>query len=153
MNNSRGNKYSKLHSTLDSVVSKCSTTQNRAYWEFSFQEMSEFDLPAIFEFVLAKTGVQSLSYVGHSQGTTQLLAALCENPEFYRDKLNVAILLAPVVTTHRCLAKLPHDIAESAFVFDQLTKLGPELFTEPQGDTKVKQGALFNLGVGSLGIV
>jgi len=28
--------------------------------------MAEFDLPALFDFVLSKTGVENVTYIGHS---------------------------------------------------------------------------------------
>lgn len=62
MNNSRGNRFSKMHKYLD-----CNF--HRKYWDFSFQEMAEYDLPAIFEFIFEQTGCSSLTYIGHSQGT------------------------------------------------------------------------------------
>jgi hypothetical protein len=40
------------------------------FFDYSFQEYAEFDQPAIFKFVLEKTGVDTITYMGHSQGTT-----------------------------------------------------------------------------------
>lgn len=37
---------------------------------FSFHEMGMYDMPAIIDFVLAKTGQQQIFYVGYSQGAT-----------------------------------------------------------------------------------
>ncbi|KAJ7387686.1 hypothetical protein OS493_001026 [Desmophyllum pertusum] len=39
------------------------------FWEFSWDEMARYDLPAMLKFVLSKTSQPSLFYVGHSQGT------------------------------------------------------------------------------------
>ena len=50
MNNSRGNKFSRQHKYLDPDV-------NPEFWQFSFQEMGTYDQPALFDFVLRKTGV------------------------------------------------------------------------------------------------
>lgn len=42
--------------------------------------MAEYDLPAAFNYIVSKTG-QKINYIGHSQGTTQMFAALSErNP-------------------------------------------------------------------------
>jgi|Transcript_34472 hypothetical protein len=49
LGNSRGNKYSKKHVSLNPA-------KDPAYWKFSWQEMSEFDLPACIDFVLQHTG-------------------------------------------------------------------------------------------------
>jgi pimeloyl-ACP methyl ester carboxylesterase len=59
LNNSRGNKFSRNHKHLDPDV-------HQGYWNFSFQELAEFDLPALFEFVLSQTKVQNVTYIGHS---------------------------------------------------------------------------------------
>ena len=88
LNNTRGNKFSKQHRFLDACEPE--------FWDFSFQEMAEFDQPALFDFVLKKTGVEKVTYIGHSQGTMQMFAALCENLDFFKPKLNLVIMLAPV---------------------------------------------------------
>ena len=69
--NSRGNRYSTGHKTLD-------PTNSAKYWEFTWMHMGEFDLPALFTYIVGVTG-QKINYVGHSQGTTQMFAHLA-NP-------------------------------------------------------------------------
>ena len=44
LGNARGNIYSLNHTTL--------TTNDKEFWDFSFQEMAEVDLPAMVEHVL-----------------------------------------------------------------------------------------------------
>jgi len=66
MNNSRGNRYSRHHSYLDPE----NDAHKKTYWDYSFEEMAKYDQPALFKFILDKTGVQKVTYVGHSQGTT-----------------------------------------------------------------------------------
>ncbi len=56
---------------------------------------TQYDMPAMWSYVLAAAGAPSLSYVGHSQGTTVLLAALSSQPELC-GRLDRAVLLAPV---------------------------------------------------------
>lgn len=106
MNNSRGNKFSRHHKYL------CPDTHKK-FWDYSFQEMADYDLPAVFDYIFKETGCSSLTYIGHSQGTMQMLSALSTNPEYWRPKINVAILLAPVHTMHRCNAKEPHKIKDN----------------------------------------
>ena len=69
--NSRGNKYSLDHVSLNHKNSK-------DYWAFSWMQMSEGDLPAAFTYISEKTG-QKINYVGHSQGTTQMFASLANS--------------------------------------------------------------------------
>ena len=62
MGNNRGTRYSKAHLTL--------SPEDKAYWDYYQMEMGLSDVPAFIDFILGKTGLENLSYVGHSQGTT-----------------------------------------------------------------------------------
>lgn len=46
--------------------------------------MADYDLPALLEFILQKTKVQNVSYIGHSQGTIQMFVGLSENLEYFK---------------------------------------------------------------------
>ena len=70
MVNTRGNTYSKNHTSFD-TCSKCPD-----FWSFGFHEGATKDFPAIIDYVLETTGEESLFYVGHSMGTTQYLVSL-----------------------------------------------------------------------------
>ena len=56
--NSRGTVYSNVH--LDYTV------DDREFWDFTFHEMGQYDLPANLKFVLKKTGADQVIYIGHS---------------------------------------------------------------------------------------
>lgn len=71
--NNRGNKYSCTNSKY--------TSDSREFWDFSFQEMAEIDLPLFIKTVKEKTGKDKISIIAHSQGGTQLLASLAEFPQ------------------------------------------------------------------------
>ena len=68
--NSRGNIYSQNHING-------SINPNSTFWDFSWQEMSFYDLPAAFSYISKTTGAAKIHYLGHSQGTIQMFAALC----------------------------------------------------------------------------
>jgi pimeloyl-ACP methyl ester carboxylesterase len=47
------------------------TVNDKEYWNFSFDEMGEHDLPTFVDYILEQTGHDQVIYAGHSQGTTQ----------------------------------------------------------------------------------
>jgi len=49
MNNSRGNRYSRDHQLIE--VDYCSSLEAEEYWGFSFDEMGNFDQPALWKYV------------------------------------------------------------------------------------------------------
>ncbi|XP_042494016.1 triacylglycerol lipase 2 [Macadamia integrifolia] len=83
--NTRGTRFSRQHATLDASKPE--------YWNWSWDELVDYDLPATFDFVYHQTG-QKLHYVGHSLGTLIALASFSEGKLV--DKLRSAALLSPV---------------------------------------------------------
>ncbi len=51
-----------LHGDENIYVSK----KDPAFWEYSFQQIAHFDLPATFQLIANTTGQQSFDYIGHS---------------------------------------------------------------------------------------
>ncbi|XP_034473670.1 lipase 1 [Drosophila innubila] len=93
MGNARGNRYSRSHVKLNPSTDK-------VYWSFSWHEIGLYDLPAMIDAVLAKTGYKKLSYIGHSQGTTSFFVMASSRTD-YNEKVLVMQALAPVAfTTH-----------------------------------------------------
>lgn len=90
MANSRGNCYSRDH------VSKVTQT-SKTYWKFTWQEIGEYDLPAVIDYVRnIKNSTEKINFVGHSMGATALLVLLSTHPR-YNQYLRIGILLAPLV--------------------------------------------------------
>lgn len=91
LGNNRGNKYCRQHSSI--------STESPEFWDFSFQEMGKYDLPAMVQEITKKTESEKISYVGHSQGTTQMFASLCssDTSDFMNSKIDVFVALAPIV--------------------------------------------------------
>lgn len=87
LGNFRGNTYSRKHKSLSPA--------HLDFWEFSWDQMGEIDLPAMIDYTLAATGQKTLKLVGFSMGTTTTMVMLSEHPE-YNDKISVAALMGPV---------------------------------------------------------
>lgn len=87
MGNNRGSTYSENHTTLDPT--------SREFWDFTYDEMALYDVPANIDKILGVTGFTSLSYIGHSQGTLQGFAGFSTD-DAVAAKVNVFIALAPV---------------------------------------------------------
>ena len=60
--------------------------------------MSVYDLPANIDFILDKTMVDKIDYVGHSQGTTQFWVANMMRDDIGK-KIDTFIGMAPVLFT------------------------------------------------------
>lgn len=58
--------------------------------------MGKYDIPAQIDYTLNKTGQANLSYIAHSQGTTQMFAALAEGYGDLSEKVNIFIAMAPI---------------------------------------------------------
>lgn len=78
--NARGSRYCKRHQTMNRKM--------KEFWNFSFHEIGIYDLPAIIDFILAKTDKVNLNLVGHSQGSVVFFILMAEKPE-YNEKINV----------------------------------------------------------------
>jgi len=74
LTNNRGNRYSNEHKFF---TQKLNYNQ---YWGFSWDEMAAYDVPANIQYILKNAGVEKLHYLGHSEGTTQMFAAIALNP-------------------------------------------------------------------------
>lgn len=92
LGNNRGNRFSQAHETLD--------PKKKAFWQFTWEELGTKDTPAVMDYILKHTGASKLNYIGHSEGTTQVMAGASLNPEVYTEKINHAVFLAPVTTFH-----------------------------------------------------
>lgn len=53
--------------------------RHQEYWNWSWDELTAYDLPATFEYVYNQTGQQQLHYVGHSLVTTAIYICIYMN--------------------------------------------------------------------------
>jgi lysosomal acid lipase/cholesteryl ester hydrolase len=95
LGNNRGNPYSREHVKYDPHRREWEDAGK--FYDYSFYEMGKFDLPKMIDYVLIETSRDKLSYIGHSQGNTQMFSALAEGHGKLKDQLNLFIALAPTV--------------------------------------------------------
>lgn len=88
LGNSRGNKHSRRHQTLN-------PDKGAAFWQFTFQHMADYDLPAVFKYVGNYTK-QKMHYIGHSQGTIQMHVALSKRNSVVEEHLDKYFAFGPV---------------------------------------------------------
>jgi len=89
MGNNRGNQYSKNSTTID--------PNSKEFWQFSWDQMAEYDFPNMVEYIRNYTNAATIGYVGHSEGTLQVFAGLSRFPQ-YGSMLNSFVGLGPVAT-------------------------------------------------------
>eukprot|EP01018_Ginkgo_biloba_P003440 Gb_11907 [translate_table: standard] len=118
--NSRGTKWSRKHQHL--------SPQDPAYWEWTWDELVTYDLPASLEFVYSKTGRQ-ISYIGHSQGTLIALAAFSQGKLL--DTVKSAVFLSPIAHLNHITTVLGR-LAADALMGEIVHKLGVAEF-DPAG--------------------
>ncbi|CAN0897085.1 Triacylglycerol lipase 2 [Linum grandiflorum] len=88
--NSRGSKYSSGHVSY--------APDDKAYWDWSWDELVASDLPAMVDYINNQTK-QTLHFVGHSQGNLIGLAAISKG-HFLAEKLRSVSVLCPIAYMH-----------------------------------------------------
>nr|AGV54324.1 triacylglycerol lipase 2-like protein [Phaseolus vulgaris] len=120
--NSRGTRFSRRHISLD--------PSSPAFWNWSWDELVSYDLPAIFNYVFTQTQ-QKINYVGHSLGTLTALASFSEGKLV--NQLKSAALLSPIAYLSHMNTALG-VIAAKSFVGEVTTLFGLAEFN-PKGLT------------------
>ncbi|XP_047159370.1 triacylglycerol lipase 2-like [Vigna umbellata] len=118
--NVRGTKYSNGHKSLD--------TNDQAYWDWSWDELADYDLSAFVQYVYNYTG-QTMHYAGHSLGTLMALAALSQGQGL--NMLRSASLLCPIAHMNQ-ISSLVTKIAADTFIANDMYWLGIREFN-PNG--------------------
>jgi lysosomal acid lipase/cholesteryl ester hydrolase len=105
MGNNRGNIYSMQHTMYSS--------DQPEFWDSDFEQMGVFDLPAMIDFALKTSGQPMVhTYIGHSEGTTQMFIGNCLKPDYFAQKVKMFVALAPVVRMNYVSNKMMAAVRE-----------------------------------------
>ncbi len=74
--------------------------------------MGIYDLPAMIDLIKAKSEVKKITYIGHSQGTTQLFVGFSEKPDYFNKNLNGFIGLGPITKLNNIKSTFLKAVAE-----------------------------------------
>jgi pimeloyl-ACP methyl ester carboxylesterase len=85
----RGSQFSRSHLDYDSSL-------NSDYWDFSFDQMAEYDLPAVINYIKQRDNLEKIYYIGHSQGTLIFFLAYMNEPEFLEKNIKKFVALGTV---------------------------------------------------------
>ncbi|PON95348.1 Alpha/beta hydrolase, predicted [Trema orientale] len=119
--NTRGTRFSRRHKSMD--------PSKPWFWNWSWDELVTFDLPAVFDHVYKETG-QKIDYVGHSLGTLIALASFSEGRLV--NQLKSAALLSPIAYLSHMKTALG-VVAAKSFVGEITTLFGLAEFN-PKGE-------------------
>lgn len=92
--NSRGNMFSSEHINPEYD----SSALRSKYWNFTWNEMAQFDLPAVVEYIKLRTGYEKISWVGHSQGTFQFYLSFALRPDYMNTNIEKFVSIGTVTT-------------------------------------------------------
>ncbi|CAK1554545.1 unnamed protein product [Leptosia nina] len=129
--NVRGGRYSRRHLRLN-------PDGDAMFWDFSYHEIGYYDLPAIIDFILDRTGKDQLSAIGHSQGNT-IFYVLGSTRPVYNKKVRVMIALSPICYFNNVKPPSSTVLKSVPLISNVLLKTGEE---EVFGDKTVLRLAL-----------
>lgn len=82
------------------------------FWDFSFNEMALYDLPAAFRYINRITH-RKIHYIGHSQGTLIMFIALAEKVKGVEDLLLSYNAFGPVAYVKHQSSALLNGLAKT----------------------------------------
>jgi pimeloyl-ACP methyl ester carboxylesterase len=86
------------------------TRSDPQFWAWSWDQLAQYDVPTILDFVTKTTGQEKVAWIGHSRGTQQQFAALSATPAV-ADKLSAFVALAPVAYCNHMTSTLLEFLA------------------------------------------
>ena len=81
------------------------------FYDYSFYDNGMLDLMTQFDYAYKASGSQKFTYIGHSQGTTEMFAMLSDTT-YFNDKLSLFIACAPIVYLGNVEDEMMQSIAQ-----------------------------------------
>jgi len=106
-------------------------TSKHDYWQFSWDEMAAYDLPAMINLALNVSNVDSLYYVAHSVGSTAGFAKFSEDKAFAQ-KIKKFYALGPIANMKNSKGPLRYIAKLSGALQWLLGLIGADEFTPNQ---------------------
>ncbi len=131
LGNSRGTFYSSNHTTL--------SVDDPEFWDFTWQEMAWYDLPAIVDYILSESGAKGIYYIGQSQGTLIGFAQMSRDVTL-QSKIKRSYMLSPFVTLQNIQSPVKYVLT---FVHAYGQFLNNRIFLPLSHRTLSKMAALF----------
>jgi gastric triacylglycerol lipase len=125
LGNSRGNKWAMAHVNMSS--------SDKAFWQFDWDGMAQYDLPAAFTYIANYTS-KKINYVGHSEGTTIMFAALSLAIPAIVDNIICFMALGPVTYLDHTTSNIMYLLANTQFD-DLIVETGTVDFLPPNWAT------------------
>lgn len=88
LGNTRGNTYSRNHTTFN-------PNKDRMFWDFSMDELIQYDIKSMIDYILRESEADKLGVIAHSQGTLATLGLMSIEHK-YNEIIKPFIALAPV---------------------------------------------------------
>lgn len=114
--NNRGNFHSRRHIKYD-------PDKDKAFWDFTFQDMGEKDIPAMFQKVLQQTNGQKINYVAHSEGTMQMFIALSERLPIVVNNIRKFVAFGPVAYCYNSYRGKYQNLYKWGWLLDPMASL------------------------------
>ena len=71
-----------------------------------------------------------------------MFSALAENADWFSERVNLFVMLAPVARVDRCQNPMLKSMVENQTIYKMIKKMGPEVMPSPQVGGKLMSGLL-----------
>ena len=99
--------------------------EEEGFWDWSFQDLAVYETKAFFDFIYNETH-RPISYMGFSQGTTQMFFAIGLEYEYYAERTNKVAQISPcTIPVANAFKMYDKEFIESLKEHNQFVVAGP----------------------------